>query len=246
MSNKIYPRHGDRAAIFQFWWRISSNLTISQPTIFIDLAAREEAESADRSARLTAFKRINDQRHQTSQLPVQQQIPRLEFQRQKKRNRKNVNRWRTRNSCHYTVHCLDRNARIRSHEIALAQKMNQEVSEILVMKANFESKLLQHNETMLSSCGKDRLLIDSTIKAYENRLARIPEFMKNVGTSRQQNPIQDSHQTMRPDSDEAVVRETVKVLSLSTMKMPIIVTSNQHMTFVTSSHEKTAKKKLRM
>lgn len=147
---------------------------------------------------------------------------RLEFERQKVRNRDMVNRWRTRIGRHRTVHYLDRSERIRSENRTIEDKLEGMVREVLVMKVRFEDLLLRHKQMMQSSAGKKRLLPDTKITEIENWLAQVPGMLQKVAES-QATPARDVRKL--PASSETLVRESLKFCSLLTQKIPASVST---------------------
>jgi hypothetical protein len=156
---------------------------------------------------------------------------RLEFERQKVRNRDCVNRWRTRIGRHRTVHYLDRSERIRSENRTIEEKLDGMVREVLVMKSRFEDLLLRHKEMLHSSAGTKRLLPESKITEIDNWLAQVPGMLQKVADS-QATPARNVRK--RPAPSEPVVREPLKFCSLLTQKIPASVPATTMPTTATS------------
>lgn len=224
VSRSVQPirRSGDRDAIFQFKTRISNDLRKKEPAIAIDLAAEEEMEAAERAVRLKVLKKIVNRRAETKSLPDEQRKLRLELERQKLRNREVVNRWRTRNGRHRTVHHLDRSERIRSENRTIEDKLDGMVREVLVMKARFEDLLSRHKQQLEYSNGKKHLLPQTKITEINNWLAQVPGMLQKVAES-QVTPARNERK--RPVSSEPLVREPRKMIRLTTQKVPVPTTT---------------------
>ena len=219
-SSGHHIRGGERDALFQFKSRISADVTKRESAIAVDLAAEEESEAAERAVRLRVLKKIVNRRAETKSLPDEQRKLRLEFERQKLRNRDIVNRWRTRVGKHRTVHHLDRSERIRSENRTIEDKLDGMVREVLVMKARFEDLLNRHQLMMQSSGGKRRLLPQGKITEINNWLGQVPGMLQKVADS-QATPARNERK--RPVSSEGLVRESRKTIRLSTQRVPLTV-----------------------
>lgn len=173
-------RIGDRDVRVKAQKRAKGDMVTKESALAIDLANLEECEAAERAVRLRVLKKIVSRRAETKNLPDEQRKLRIEFERQKLRNRDIVNRWRARIPRHKTVHQLDRSERIRSENKTIEDKLDGMVSEVLVMKARFEGLLSRNQELLQSSDGKSYLLTTNKIGEINSWLDQVPGMLQKV------------------------------------------------------------------
>lgn len=190
-----------------------------ETSLAIDLAAEEESEATERAVRLRVLKKIVNRRAETKSLPDEQRKLRLEFDRQKLRNREIVNRWRTRIPRHRTVHQLDRSERIRSENKTIEDKLDGMVREVLVMKARFEDLLTRNEQLLQSSDGRRWLLTSTKIREINDWLNQVPGMLQKVADS-QITPARNEQQ--KPESSECLIHESRKKIRLVTDKVPLV------------------------